>query len=50
MSSKLAVQRNLQPLGRIVSTATVGISPEIMGSAPIQAVKKAVSCYFNVII
>ena len=47
MSSALARQRNLRPLGRIASTATVGISPEIMGSAPIQAVKKAVRGRFS---
>ncbi len=42
MSSSVASHRGLKPLARIVSSATVGISPEIMGTGPIQAVKSAV--------
>ena len=32
-----------EPLGRIVSSAQVGIDPSIMGTGPVGAVKKAVS-------
>lgn len=32
-----------KPLARIVSWAQVGIDPSIMGTAPIEAVRKAVS-------
>ncbi len=37
-----AARRGVKPLCRLVATATVGISPEIMGTGPIPAVKKAV--------
>lgn len=38
-----AMTRNLQPLGRIVSWAQVGIDPKIMGVGPVGAVRKALS-------
>ncbi|TRY76770.1 hypothetical protein TCAL_00155 [Tigriopus californicus] len=43
MSEKEALKRNLVPLVRIVASASVGLSPEIMGTGPIPAVKKAIS-------
>jgi len=41
MSEKESEERNLQPLGRIVSWATCGVDPALMGSGPIPASKKA---------
>ena len=41
MSEKESEVRNLQPLGRIVSWATCGVDPALMGSGPIPASKKA---------
>lgn len=43
MSEKEALKRNLAPMVRIVAFASVGLSPEIMGTGPIPAVKKAIS-------
>ena len=43
MSLEESMSRNLKPLAKIVSHATAGVSPEIMGTGPIPAVKKAVS-------
>ena len=40
-SDTKAKQLGLKPLARIVSTAVSGLSPEIMGLGPIEAVKKA---------
>ena len=40
MKKKLQ-KRNLQPLARIVSWATCGVDPSLMGSGPIPASKKA---------
>ncbi len=41
MTSERASQLGLQPLGRLVSFATAGVDPEIMGVGPIDAVPKA---------
>jgi acetyl-CoA C-acetyltransferase len=41
MSAKDAVARGLTPLGRIVSWATAGVDPAIMGTGPIPASRKA---------
>lgn len=40
MKASEAKNRGLRPLARIVDWATVGVSPEIMGIAPIDAVQK----------
>src|SRR5690606_2416052 len=36
-----AAKRGLKPLARIVSSATAGVEPEIMGTGPIPASRKA---------
>src|SRR4029077_5432843 len=41
MSAKEAGRRGLTPLGRIVSWATAGVDPSIMGSGPIPASRLA---------
>jgi acetyl-CoA C-acetyltransferase len=41
MSAKEAQKRGLKPLARIVSWATAGVDPAIMGSGPIPATRKA---------
>lgn len=41
MSDTKAEELGLTPLARIVSTAATGLSPEIMGLGPIEAVRKA---------
>jgi len=41
MSEAEASRRGIQPLARIVSWATVGVDPQIMGSGPIPASRKA---------
>ena len=41
MNESKANELNLQPLARIVSWATVGVDPTIMGIGPVPAVKKA---------
>jgi acetyl-CoA C-acetyltransferase len=41
MSETEAVRRNIQPLGRIVSWATAGVDPQVMGTGPIPASRKA---------
>ena len=41
MSSDEAKKRDLKPLGKIVSWATCGVDPSVMGSGPIPASKKA---------
>jgi acetyl-CoA C-acetyltransferase len=46
MSLDEARKRDLQPLARIVSHATAGVPPEIMGTGPIPAVQKAVRISF----
>ncbi len=38
-----AERRQLNPLGRLVSWAAVGIEPEVMGYAPVYAIEKALS-------
>jgi len=43
MSDTKAKELGLTPLARIVSTGVSGLSPEIMGLGPIEAVKKALS-------
>ena len=41
MSAKEAEKRGIQPLARIVSWATAGVDPSIMGTGPIPASRKA---------
>ncbi len=41
MSDTKAKELGLTPLARIVSTSVTGLSPEIMGLGPVEAVKKA---------
>ena len=41
MSQSEANKRNLEPLARVVSWATCGVDPSLMGSGPIPASKKA---------
>ena len=41
MTRANAENRNLQPLARIISWATCGVDPALMGSGPIPASKKA---------
>jgi acetyl-CoA acyltransferase len=41
MEAERAGQLGLEPLGRLVSYATVGVDPEIMGIGPIEAVPRA---------
>ena len=43
MSDAKAKALGLTPLARIVSTAVTGLSPEIMGLGPIEAIKKALA-------
>jgi acetyl-CoA C-acetyltransferase len=43
MSDTKAKELGLTPLARIVSTAVSGLSPEIMGLGPIEAIKKALA-------
>ena len=41
MKESKANDLNITPLARIVSWATVGVDPSIMGIGPVPAVKKA---------
>ena len=41
MDENEAEKRNLKPLGKIISWATCGVDPSLMGSGPIPASKKA---------
>jgi acetyl-CoA C-acetyltransferase len=41
MSAENAANRGIEPLGRIVSWATAGVDPAIMGTGPIPASRKA---------
>jgi acetyl-CoA C-acetyltransferase len=41
MSAEEAARRGLKPMARIVSFATVGVDPAIMGTGPIPASRKA---------
>jgi len=41
MTDKEAERRGIEPLARIVSYATVGVDPSIMGIGPVDASKKA---------
>ncbi|MEC8265297.1 MAG: acetyl-CoA C-acetyltransferase [Pseudomonadota bacterium] len=41
MKESKAIELNLRPLARVVSWATVGVDPSIMGIGPVPAVKKA---------
>lgn len=43
MSDTKAKELGLTPLARVVSTGVSGLSPEIMGLGPIEAVKKALA-------
>jgi acetyl-CoA acyltransferase 2 len=41
--AKIAKERGLKPLGRIVSSATAGVPPRIMGIGPVPAIQKALA-------
>lgn len=41
MSERMVKQLNLKPLARLVTTASVGVDPRIMGIGPVAAVPKA---------
>jgi acetyl-CoA C-acetyltransferase len=41
MSSEKAVELGIRPLAKLLSTATVGVSPEIMGIGPVEAIPEA---------
>jgi acetyl-CoA acetyltransferase family protein len=41
--AKIAKERGWKPLGRIVSWATAGVEPRIMGIGPVPAIQKALS-------
>ena len=41
MNEKKAAEIGLEPIARIVSSATVGVDPAIMGIGPVPAVKNA---------
>ena len=41
MTADEAARRGIEPLGRIVSWATAGVDPALMGSGPIPASRKA---------
>ena len=43
MSDTKAAELGLTPLARIVSTAVTGLSPEIMGFGPVEAIRKALA-------
>ena len=43
MPYKLASERSIEPLARIVAWAQVGVDPSVMGTGPIPATKAAVS-------
>jgi acetyl-CoA C-acetyltransferase len=43
MSDTKAKELGLTPLARIVSTSVTGLSPEIMGLGPVEAIKKALA-------
>ena len=43
MTGERAAAMGLQPLGRLVSFATAGVAPEIMGMGPVEAVPKALA-------
>jgi acetyl-CoA acyltransferase len=43
MSGERAAGLGLEPLGRLVSFATAGVDPEIMGIGPVEAVPKALA-------
>jgi acetyl-CoA acetyltransferase family protein len=41
--AKIARERGLKPLGRIVGYATAGVPPKIMGIGPVPAIQKALA-------
>lgn len=43
MTEEEAARRNIQPLARIASWATAGVDPQIMGTGPIPASRKALA-------
>ena len=43
VSEALMKELNLQPIARLVSYATVGVAPRIMGIGPVQAIPKALN-------
>ncbi|WHA41351.1 acetyl-CoA C-acetyltransferase [Agrobacterium larrymoorei] len=43
MTEEEAIKRNIQPLARIASWATAGVDPQIMGTGPIPASRKALA-------
>jgi acetyl-CoA acetyltransferase family protein len=43
MEESVARTRGLQPMARIVSSASAGVSPEVMGIGPVPAIRKALA-------
>lgn len=43
MTEEEAIRRNIQPLARIASWATAGVDPQVMGTGPIPASRKALA-------
>ena len=41
--AKIAKERGWKPLGKIVSWATAGVPPQIMGIGPVPAIQKALA-------
>ena len=41
--AKIAKERGLKPLGRVVGYATAGVPPQIMGIGPVPAIQKALA-------
>ena len=41
--AKVAKERGLKPLGRVVGYATAGVPPQIMGIGPVPAIQKALA-------
>jgi acetyl-CoA acetyltransferase family protein len=40
-TADLAQQRGLQPIGRLIASASVGVEPSLMGIGPVYAIRKA---------
>ena len=48
MKESKAIELNLRPLARVISWATVGVDPSIMGIGPVPAVKKLLKLQIGV--
>jgi len=40
-TAEIAEARNLQPIGRLISSASMGVEPKYMGIGPVEAIKEA---------